>query len=61
MSSNADPCREGHVFSTYRLYDARRIYCGRVCERCEDYKRAQFAPEIFNDSGYAHDEPIDSE
>jgi len=34
----------------WELIDAAGIYCGRVCDRCETEKRAQFRPEIF--SGY---------
>jgi hypothetical protein len=43
------------------LIDARGIYCCRVCEDCEAEKKARYRPEIFTDSNYYADEPIDEE
>jgi hypothetical protein len=51
-------CRPGQ---SRPLYDARGIYCCRVCDRCEEEKRARYRPEIFSDAGYDADEPIDEE
>jgi hypothetical protein len=31
----------------WELVDARGVYCGRVCERCEAEKRARYRPEIL--------------
>jgi hypothetical protein len=38
--------------------DARGIFVARVCDHCHDLKRSKYRPEIFEDSRYAHDEPI---
>lgn len=46
---------------SYWLNDARGIPCGRVCERCEPEVKADFRPEIFTDSDYWTDEPIDAD
>lgn len=43
------------------LYDARGIYCCLICDDCEDEKRAKYRPEIFEDSNYWADEPIEAE
>lgn len=51
------PCGSG--LHSWPLHDARGIYCGRVCDQCEEEKRAQFRPEIFTDSSYYADEAID--
>ena len=47
--------------STRRLYDARGIYCGRVCDGCEAEVRSRFRAEIFTDPDYWHDEPIEED
>lgn len=52
----------GERLHTWALYDAQGIYCARVCDACEDAKRAQFNPEVF--TGYTQadvDEPINPE
>ena len=41
------------------LYDARGIFCTYVCDKCEVAKTARFRPDIFTDSNYWADEPID--
>jgi len=54
------PCPCGSKLPSWELYDAQRIYCGRVCDRCVKQKRKEFRPEIFN--GYTQadvDEPIE--
>jgi hypothetical protein len=56
------PCPCGSGRPSYPLYDARRIYCCRVCTKCERERRAEFRPEIF--SGYTQadvNEPIEPE
>jgi hypothetical protein len=45
----------------YALYDARGIYCSLVCEDCEEEKKSQYRPEIFEDGDYWADEPIEPE
>ena len=46
---------------SWALYDARGLYVSRVCESCESEVKKGFRPEIFTDSDYSHDEPIDSD
>ena len=55
------PCRCGSKLERYELYDARGIFVSYVCESCEPAVRAKFRPDIFTDSAYWHDEPIDPE
>ena len=43
------------------LYDARGIYVARVCEDCEEKVKSKFRPDIFTDSNYWTDEPIDED
>jgi hypothetical protein len=52
-------CGCGSGKEMYELFDARGIYCCRVCEDCEEKKKARYRPEIFTDSNYYTDEPID--
>ena len=56
---NECPCGSG--LPPERLYDARGIYCGLICQLCETEKRRQFRDEIFTDPGYECDEPIEAE
>lgn len=46
---------------SHELLDARGIYCGRCCPDCEEKLRAGFRPEIFKNSRYEADEPIEAE
>lgn len=55
------PCPCGSGLESRELYDARGIYCARVCDLCEARKRASFRPDIFTNSNYWHDEPIDED
>ncbi len=52
-------CGSGEV--PHDMYDARGIYCGCVCDRCEEERRKEFRPEIFTDPGYEVYEPIEPE
>ena len=54
-------CNCGSGKPSWELLDSRGIYCGRVCEDCEAAARASFRPEIFEDSSYWHDEPVEEE
>lgn len=56
------PCHCGSGLESWELYDAQRIYCGRVCDRCVAKRKARYRPEIFR--GYTQadvDEPIEPE
>ena len=53
------PCGSGK--ERYDLVDARGIFCTFVCDDCEDAKRSKYRPDIFVDSNYPADEPIDEE
>lgn len=61
MAHNPRPCPCGSGKESWWLNDARGIPCGRVCDDCEDRVRAKYRPEIFSDSGYHADEPIEPE
>ena len=52
-------CKSGK--RRYELLDARGISCGYVCEDCEKEKKSHYRPEIFEDSCYYSDEPIEPE
>ena len=54
-------CRCGSGEERYALNDARGIFCSYVCSECEDEVKAKYRPEIFEDSMYEADEPIDTE
>lgn len=53
------PCGSGK--DSWELLDARGIYVSRVCEDCEEEKKSHYRPEIFEDSSYEIDEPIESD
>lgn len=55
------PCPCGSGEDRRALYDARRIFAGFVCDRCEAAKRAKFRPEIFTSADYWADEPIEED
>jgi hypothetical protein len=50
---SGEPCRP--------LCDARGIFVSYVCDKCEEEKKKGFRPEIFTDSNYYTDEPIDED
>ncbi len=52
------PCGNSPTYS-YPLYDARGIYVARVCDQCEEKKKLSYRPDIFTDSQYWADEPIE--
>jgi hypothetical protein len=45
-------CNCGSGLPRRELNDARGIFAGFVCDRCERRKRGQFRPEIFSDPNY---------
>jgi hypothetical protein len=45
----------------YLLSDARGMPVANVCWRCEDEVRKRYRLDIFTDSDYWHDEPINEE
>lgn len=73
MSRGPNPCAEGHLGTKpgeflsprhndhcWELVDARGISCGYVCKRCEDWKKAGYRPEVFEEL-YDADEAIEAE
>jgi len=50
VKSDRCPCGSGKPWR--RLYDARGIYVGRVCDDCEPALKSRFRTEIFTDSHY---------
>jgi hypothetical protein len=55
------PCPCGSGKDSHWLKDARGIEVARVCETCEAGKKAGYRPDIFTDSQYWADEPIDGD
>lgn len=55
------PCPCGSNKPRRELVDARGIFCGFVCDKCEREKRAKFRPDIFTDPNYWTDEAIESD
>jgi hypothetical protein len=53
------PCGSGEPRE--ELVDARGIFCAFVCSQCEAGKRAGYRPDIFTDSNYWADEPIEGD
>lgn len=53
------PCGSGEI--PHDLYDARGIYCGKVCDKCEKKERRKYRSEIFSNPRYAANEPIDED
>jgi len=53
------PCGSGEP--RRELKDARGIFCTFYCDKCEERKRASFRPDIFTDSNYWTDEPVEEE
>ena len=54
-------CNCGSGLPRRELLDARGIFCTFVCDRCEARKRTSYRADIFTDSDYWHDEPIDED
>jgi hypothetical protein len=54
-------CHCGSGLYKTPLHDARGIFCAYVCDRCEEEKRSRYRLEIFEDSNYICDEPIDED
>ncbi len=52
-------CGSGQV--RRQLVDARGIFCGYVCDRCEAEKSSVFRREIFFDANYEADEEVDGD
>jgi hypothetical protein len=59
--SEGKECRCGSGKPRWILYDARSIPCGYVCDDCEAKTKAKYRPDIFTDSQYWSDEPIDED
>jgi hypothetical protein len=57
--TKACPCGSG--LPSRELLDARGIYCGRVCDKCEAKTREMFRSTVFTDPHYEADEPIEED
>ena len=51
------PCGSGEYPEA--VHDARGILVAYVCSKCRAGKLGKYRPDIFTDSDYWHDEPID--
>jgi len=54
-------CGCGSLKFWVALYDARGIYVARVCDACEEEVKSHYRPEIFSNSAYEADEPIEED
>lgn len=55
------PCNCGSGLERRELRDARGIFCTFICDSCEERKREEFRSDIFEDSNYWTDEPVEEE
>jgi len=51
------PCGSGEYPED--IVDARGIFVAYVCDKCRKEKLSGYRSDIFTDSNYWHDEPID--
>jgi len=61
MACNDKLCRCGSGLRRYELRDARGIFCTYVCQKCEAEKRRGYRPDIFTNSNYWTDEPVEGD
>ena len=54
-------CSCGSGEPRFEVYDARGIFVSFVCNECEEEKIKGYRPEIFENSNYWHDEPIEDD
>lgn len=54
-------CKCGSGRERYRLDDARGIFVAYVCEDCEEKVKSRYRKDIFEDSNYWTDEPIEED
>ena len=54
-------CKCGSGLFQRPLLDARGIFVANVCDECEETVKEQYRPDIFTDSEYQTDEPIEEE
>ena len=52
-------CGSGEIWEP--VEDARGIFVAYVCSKCEEEKLGGFRKDIFTDSQYEADEPIESD
>ena len=60
MPATDQTCSCGSGLPKRPLYDAQRIFCCYICDKCAAERRARFRPEILR--GYTQadvDEPIE--
>lgn len=53
------PCGSG--LPCWNEHDARGIFLARVCTECEEERLSAFRPDVFTDSSYECDEPIEED
>lgn len=57
MDERTCPC--GSAEYPEDLYDARGIYCCKVCPECREAKEGRYRPEVLSNPDYECDEPIE--
>jgi len=54
-------CSCGSHLDRYSLVDARGIFCAYVYDKCIDKVKSKYRPEVFTDSDYWTDEPVEED
>lgn len=54
-------CNCGSGKCKWELVDARGIFCTYVCDDCVEEKKSHYRKDIFEDSNYWTDEPIEED
>lgn len=54
-------CNCGSGFEAEQVFDARGIFVTNVCDQCRKEKLSKYRPDIFTDSGYLTDEPVEED
>ena len=53
------PCHCGSGEFRTPLYDARGVFCAYVCSKCDAEVRGKYRADVFTDSDYWTDEPVE--
>lgn len=58
---SSKPCPCGSDLDAHEVSDARGIYIGRMCDKCEKERLKGFRKDVLEDPHYWHDEPLDED
>jgi len=54
-------CNCGSGKESEELLDARGIYCCRICDECEEERRARYRADVLENPNYECDEQIEAD